>query len=522
MVMKNVASLLFVSMIMSLMLSFASCNKNNVKTVELDNSFAVSLFSDTIELEKMLNMIDPAVAKWIKISPDGELYANYSDSLKNAVVGDDILSGIDDFTFDSNSEIELPNIPASPVPVPLNYTFEDLLAVPFAFEGYSINSVLLKSGKFSMELNTDLPVLDKIELKTKNIKLSDGSDLTVALDIKNNDTNIDINLEQCRIFPENGEIKFSASLSATISDEPIGGDYKFFLKGGMKDLKFESIDGAIEDMVFDFAGSHDISFGINNLSGDFTISKPIIDIRYVNTFGFESSCVVDTLCLSTTSDSDISLIKDWNQFEITLKTTDESAESAADFSGQIVNEINILNDYNQLRFSGNVVMGCKDLQGDMISNDSHIDLIANVMMPMEFSMNELRYLDTIDFDISMGEDNTENFIFENPFDELEFKFVISNELPIKVIPQLYFVENGVVIDSIFTNEACINASLDGKATEDVLIVSVVDDKIENVLSADKLIMDLRFSTEGNMVMMNVKDNIKIRLGLKTKTTEITF
>ena len=519
--MRKIVHVLFHAMMLFLIVSFASCNRNDVKKVELDNSFAVALFSDTIEFKELLNTMDPMVSEWIKVDQNGDMYAFYADSVIDAVTGEKMLSGIADLTFDVSSEIEVPNVPASPVPVPLDLTFDDLLAIPFAIEGYSINSVILRSGRLSFELMTDLPVVEAIELKTENIKLADGSNLTINIDVKNNDTDVNVNLKQCKIIPKNNEIKFSASVSSVISDEAIGGDYNVSLKGGIIDLKFESIDGSIEDIRFDFFNANDISFGINNISGDFKISKPIIDIEYINTFGFEASCNVDSLYFTTTDANSISLIKDWDPLEMTLQPT-ETYESVSNFSKQIVNEISLLENYNQFRLCGNIIMACDEIEDDMITYDSHIDVVANVRMPMEFSMNELRYSDTIDFNLSISDENTDMFILDNPFDELEFKFIIENGLPLQIKPNLYMAENGVIIDSIFEGGSYINGCFDGTTVEDVLLISIGDKKIENLLISNQLILDLRFSTKGNIAMMNIEDYIKVRIGLKTKTTELSF
>lgn len=520
--MRKLVRVLFHLMIVGCIVSFTSCKQNNVKKVELDNSFAISLFLDTIEFEKLLNTMDPIVSEWINVDQNGDLYAYYADSVMNIITGESMLGEIDDLTFDVNSEFEIPNVPASPMPVPLDWTFEDLLTIPFAVEGYSIKSVVLKSGKMSFELLTDLSVVETIELETENIKLPDGSNLTISIDVKNDDADVNVNLKKCKIIPKNNEIKFTAKVSSVISDEPVGGDYNFFLKGGITDLQFESIDGSIEDMVIDFADVHDINFGINNVQGDFKISKPIIDINYVNTFGFEASCVVDSLYFTTIENNSISLIDDWESVDLTLAPTSETYESASDFSKQIVKEISLLENYKQLRFSGDIVMTCDEVEEDMLASDSHIDVVAAVKMPMEFKMNELLYLDTIDFSLSLSDEDSDMFILENPFDELEFKFIIENGLPIQVKPNLYMSSNGVVIDSIFEDAACINGCFDGNPVEDVLLISIKDDKIENLLSSDQLILDLRFSTKGNMAVMNVKDNVKLRIGLKTKTTELSF
>ena len=61
-----------------------------------------------------------------------------------------------------------------------------------------------------------------------------------------------------------------------------------------------------------------------------------------------------------------------------------------------------------------------------------------------------------------------------------FKFKIENKLPIQIIPQLYMLSENEVIDSLFTN-TLIHACFDNEPVEDILEISVVDEKIENVI-----------------------------------------
>jgi hypothetical protein len=154
--------------------------------------------------------------------------------------------------------------------------------------------------------------------------------------------------------------------------------------------------------------------------------------------------------------------------------------------------------------------------------------VADVKMPMNFKMYDLRYVDTIDVNISMTEIENEAENETEPgtdmviFDELELKLIVENKLPIQITPLIYMVDDGVIIDSLFTGNSCIQGCFDGTPTKNALIVKIVDEKIDNILSSDQLILDLRFSTEGNMSMMNINDYVKLRLGLKTKTTQISF
>lgn len=501
-----------------------SCKKTNVKTVELDNSYALSLFSDTIQLDRLLVQLDSTVSQWINVDPNGDMFAYYSDSVINAVEGKDILGGMSNLTFDENYEFELPlfELPSEPgiaELVPLE--FKDLLAVPFAFEGYEITSVRLKSGNLKLMLTSNLEI-DSIQLTTDDIKLNDGTDLTINLDMDSNEE-INIDLTNCLIRPNNKEVTFTAIIYVLISENQFsgGGMYNLRVKGDVTDINFESFSGALTNTQFDFIGGKDIVLGLSNLSGDFNLVTPEINIKYTNSFGFEADGFIDSLYLKDVNGNNTSLIKDWRPLEISLETTGGEYEDVQELSEDVVDELNILGNYNEIRFHGNIILGCDDLSDEMIAYDSHIDVVADIKMPMKFNMNNLRYIDTIDFNMSTSEDA--DFIEEDDhFDELEFKFAIENKLPIQIAPQLYMIKNDDVVDSVLVGNNVINACYEGQPIQDVIVVSIADEKIDKFMSSDKLLLDLRFSTEGNVVIMNVNDYINMKIGLKTKTTEISF
>ena len=165
-------------------------------------------------------------------------------------------------------------------------------------------------------------------------------------------------------------------------------------------------------------------------------------------------------------------------------------------------------------------MGSENVSSDMITDDSHIDVIADLALPLEFNIDNLAYVDTLDFSLDLGSENEDGFHVEDVFDELEFKFVFENDLPIEIKPQMYIMENGAVIDSLFDGAACIHGNFDGQLVEDVIVVKVVDEKLQNVQLADKLLLNIRLSSHGNNVVINANDFFNLRIGLKTKTTEI--
>lgn len=502
-----------------------SCKKNDIKKIEIDNQFALSLFSDTVRISDLLNGLDSTASQFIRVKEDGNIYAYYSDSVQNAVVAQDILGKLDDVNFESSSEFELPTIPPTPVEIPLDLPFDDLFAIPFEYDGYEITSVVLKSGMINLYINTDLDIIEELTLSTDEIIMSDGSDLELSLSLSNDEeSSLEIDLTNCTIAPDDANVKFSVIIKAIVpANQGFGGMYNFDINGSISDIEFESIDGSIEDSRFDFAGTHDFSINFPNLWGDLKIATPEFSIKYVNSFGFNAQGFIDSLFLTDANGVKIPLIKDWNEVDILLSSTGDAYGYIDDLDEELVDEINLLQDYRNITFAGNIIMGCDEVAGNMITDDSHIDIIADLALPLEFNIDNLTYIDTLDFNLNLSSEennDSESIHVEDIFDELEFKFVFENELPIEITPQMYIMENGIVIDSLFDGTSCIHGNFDGMMGEDIIVVKVVDEKLHNIQLADQLLLNIGFSSHGNNVVINANDYFNLRIGLKTKTTEI--
>lgn len=498
-----------------------SCKKDKVDKVELNNQFALSLFADTIRVGDLLNVMDSSFYQYVKISPEGNISAYYADSIMNAVTSDDILGGLGDVTFELDEEFEIPSMPPMPEPITIDIPMENLFSIPFEYEGYGINSVVLKSGEIDIKLSTNFNVLEEMTLSTDNIKLSDGSSFEIGIKLDGNGSqNIDIDLTNCIVTPVDKKINFSAKIVATISDQGIGGTYYFKANGSIKNLKLKSLDGTIKDLVFDFEAAEKISMNFQNIYGDLKVATPQFSIKYLNTFGFLANGYIDSLYLSCNDGTVTELFENY-PVEILLHSTGNSYDSITDLDDKMVDNIDLLKSYSGFNFKGNLVMGCDNVSENMISDDSHIDIVADLELPLQFNIDNLRFIDTIDFNLTIGESEEEGISYvENIFDELEFKFVFDNALPLQIVPQLYMMQNGTVIDSIFEGGSYINGNFDGNNAEDVLVVKIKDEKLHNIQVTDQLKLDISLTSLGNNVVINTNDYFNLRLGLKTKTTEI--
>ena len=82
--------------------------------------------------------------------------------------------------------------------------------------------------------------------------------------------------------------------------------------------------------------------------------------------------------------------------------------------------------------------------------------------------------------------------------------------------------NDQLIDSLFDGNTLIHANNNGNITEDVLEVQVTGDKLLNIQNADKILLNIGISSLNENVVINTNDYFNLRIGVKTKTTEINL
>lgn len=508
----------------------ASCRQEGVKNIRVDNQFAISIFADTVTIGDLLNGMDSTSSAFIKVKEDGTIYAYYSDSIKNAVVAGDILSGLNDIYFESNSDFDVPVVPPSPVPVPVEIPLEDIFSIPFQYEGFEINSVVLKQGAIDMMISSNFNVDGEITLTTDNIKTADGNSLAITGDLDASGVqSMNIDLTDCSILPVDNHIKFSAMINATITDG-IGGNYYFNLTGNILNVEFKTIDGAIQNTRFDFEGSEELSLSFPKLHGDMHIATPEFTIKYINTFGFTADAFIDSLYLLDASGNSTSIINGWDELELLMHPTGEDSYGVIDdIENSLVEEINLMNDYRRMVFKGKAIVGCEEVSDHMIEENSHIDIVADITMPLELNIDNLMFADTLDLDIDLNsgdeeesnEDvDEEGLHAEDVFDELEFKFVFENGLPLQIKPQAYLLVDEQVVDSLFDGNTYVHAYNGDNVVEDILEIHITDDRLVNVQNANKILLNIGLSSLGENVVINANDYFHLRIGLKTKTTEI--
>ncbi len=500
-----------------LFLTLFSCKRDEVKVIEVNSVWSMSLFHDYITVSDALNLVDSTWNTWLKVKPNGDLYACYSDSVDRVLDAKDVLWAVPDADFSASGEFELPELPAVPgLHVVVNES--DFVSVPFHFDGFQINEAGMRDGEMSMALSSSLNVIDTVVLSSSNIVMLDGSDFNYVFVADGSSFSAVVDMSGCVLKPdENGNVIFSASLAVTTDDTPVSGIQTFNIDIHFADARFSFVEGIFSEMTASYSDTVNIDFGLNNVSGSFELYTPKVILGYINTLGLKTVCDVDSLYLGDDNGEKTTIIKNWESLSLELNNSDDNTSyDSLIIDEQIVDMLNLIGDYSFLGFTGSVSVPGSDNNVARMTDDSFVSLAAEVEMPIKYKVTEFVYSDTVDFD--MGIELEDEGL---SLDEIEFKFSFENGLPMQIIPQIYFMQNSVVVDSLILSDNVISGCYDGSTSKTELLVSVSEDRLDKVMNADQLKLRFGLSTEGHEVTMNTLDGFGLRIGAKLKTKSIS-
>lgn len=512
----NFKTLINQTFVLLMVLWCSSCNQN-VKKVKVDTQLAVALFSDTVSLQEIINDMDSTSNAWLRVRNDS-IFVYYVDTINDVLKASDLLNNIEDVDFSTTTGFNMP-MPYSDLngKQDIELTIDRFLTIPFSYDGFVIDTVLLRSGELRFEFNVSpqLSFQKSLEIYSPQIISPAGEMLNIIIDYENM-TPLSVNLADYRVLPSNDTVTFGARITVDLENGIYnGGDYTCELSGSIKNVMFKTLYGTLE-MPLDslFQDRTEIDFGINGLTGNASLPIPNINIAFNNTFGLGVQCNITQLEFINQSISLVTDLLDSDVVEVLANPTD-GVWRRTKIQG-LAEEINALAGYTRLDFAGELALLLND-DHFSISDTSTFSVATDIEIPFSFKLNDLCYNDTIAINISGMDGESDNKLI----DEIDFYIDYNSKIKIDVNMQALFMEDNVVIDSLFLEGNSLNYS----ATDEISTISVIvtDQKLANVLRADKMVLRLCASTEAispDPVQMMNSDAIFMRFRVLTKSSEI--
>lgn len=484
-------------------------------------------------------------SSYIQSHPDSSLKIVFEDTLYALNI--DSLS--DNIIVDETSEVKW-NLPTVTI-----QNFDPLynissITIPFDLGDARVEEVLINEGKLNIEVKSIVKRGFKFRYHTNKIakngipfsyegyvSASNGSDTSYF------SAQLDMSGYQLNMKPYENGVFNTLKISTDIEFDSTGGPFMvtsnqllFKASTRIDALKLYSIKGYLGKYNFDLDNS---SFDLDILKkfkeGTIDVDHIEANLDFINFIGADAQLFINYL-KATNSRTGVSLslvnqhVQNMLNINRAVNTNNPSTPIIPTITSINLNSgnsnINQLLHFlpDQFQLKANVKLnpqGNSSGYNDFYYPDYPTYIYGKIVAPLKFSINQVVFVDTMTnpfMDFELGK----NFL------EGSLHAMVINKFPLEASAKIYLVENGSIIDSLYSNTNIQAAPVDqfNKVTQAVsspVVFNLSESAFENLRKSEEMILKVHFETKPNSTLlqmysdyfMDVKitSNIKFRVQL---------
>ena len=483
---------------------FASCKKDhydvgNVHGVNVEGEVLLPVGSASFSLMDMMQRFK--IDSLILCSPEGNLSYGYYYEDFGVINGNDLLRFKDlDYSEHFSFENQFPVI----LPQAFDTMFHFAQSVVFEADHISVLEAEMKSGHFDFELASNIGLLDRVVIRTSDIKDASGQDL--VLDFPFNSGMIGFDLDGLHYETDSAN-RLNLEYDLYFHVQEILEDELYFdvdIKG--RDLAFREMKGFVE--TYDSRNYLDTTFTLfpDKVAGSLDVHGARLKLFERNTFGLTARLVVDTAWLYGEGIEPFSIFSSLPlSVEVPIQTEFGEVFDAT-LHGTIMAKGGDL--YTASSFIVNP-LGLTDMVS--VNDSCTIDVLVDVNIPFDFTANDVCYLDTL---------RLENTEINSPetIEKLTLDLAINSTLPLNLDAEFYVYDSETdrITDTLVADDSLIKASFDGRPIMTTISLEITKDRLENYLKSDRLIMLYKIDTDTREVTLNASQKLDLFLKAKVK------
>lgn len=480
-----------------------SCSKNHYDTsqingVQVEGECQIPVLSASYTLGDLIKSV--GFDSVVSFEEGGNL--NFLYSFKQ----DDVLKGSDFMKFNGfefNAHFSIDDLLGYKV----NESVDTLLKLDYFVELESDNLIMkngkVGSGSITFDLGTQGIQVNSLVLRSDDIVNENGTPLEISTTDMSHP--VVINLAGMRFDAENSNVlSFSNEIQVTIGNGVFSG-IALDVQLSSTDISIQEMNGWVEK--FEVGSCLDTAFSLFNESfyGVLDLKGADVMLTGRNGFGLDARLRVDTAWLVSEEFGYSSIFYPLPLEAVLPVSTSEYVEV---FHRKL--DMHVDSHSTGLLVSSDVVFNPNEYTGMVYLNDtSTIDLGLDINVPMSFSVDEFKYIDTIEMNI-VGVD------MPDLIKELVLEITLSSTLPLNCGCELFLYdsEQCTITELMVDDNLLVMAPSDGQPVMTFVNVSVDDEKIQDFLNADGLILKLRLDTDDHSV--ELKADQKLDMFLKTR------
>lgn len=487
-----------------------SCNKNRfdfnqLESVEGSGQWKLPIGSAHTTLGAVLTQLGEN--SLVSYDENGNLQVAYSFQLDDIIKGASFLSlGTLDFTSEMSFENPFPSV-VLPEPIDTVYRFQQI--VELNADSATIESAVIKTGTMIITLYSNLGDISKLEVSSSDITMLDGDTLYVMEQGVEDQHSIAMDLAGAtfRLHDEFGNADSTLVINYALHYQLLGIDdpmYQVRSVIGLENFQLQELSGYIDHFVYEFGLDTSFSLPLGNLDGQISLVGARVNIREKNTFQNFRALLQINQAEIYGPNAGASALFDHYPYVLDIIPSNTFHELIPE--GECVN-ISMNTKYDAFRFNGAVDFNPDAAESLIVIYDtSAISLGVDAVIPMQFNIPNVAYIDTLDLDL--GEISAPELV-----EKIVLNILFDSEMPFNLNAQFYALNSmtGQVSDALLENELAIKGSFDGQPAKSEVDVAITQDLLKKLLESDKLIMRFGVNTNNNNVYLNLNNGLGLTL-----------
>jgi hypothetical protein len=473
-----------------------SCLKDNFDLdrlsteVELEPELVAPLIYGSMSMLDITALFDSV--SYIDEDPEGLIILVYGDTLVSVAADTMELPDLETTEFYLEADVDVPVW----IPVDTLDLARRTRSIDFVLEGENdrLDEVFIKGGVLRMDVESTIKHTGNLMVSSQQILDKKGDPISMPVFIDDPSGNFDqtftIPSDSFMLKPmvrnDSNLIFFDFDLALINSGQPISPGEHLIVQAGLTAADFYHVFGFIDTRaLIEESGSLDITIWEDNpeLSA-ISFAEPGIEITSVSSFGIPMVIAFDSVIATNANGDQLTLtIDDGNELEFNAPGMDQLGESVT--THNLINNLNSnIRDFIDIGPSSIIysVLGRTSTTNDdtthFILDESELDLVVEVLLPLDFKSTGFALTDTMDFE--MG-DAVDTSLVRNA----EISLTTLNQLPLELEVQVLLLDEFyTVLDSIFDDERpLLGASLvdaEGKLVDAVEEINTVEFPIEKL------------------------------------------
>lgn len=494
-------------------MAFAGCRNENafdfshLDGIDAEGDWGLPLVNAEYSIGDILSLADNAGS--LQQNSDGTLEIRYQYTFDSLISASEYLDSYfnQDIEVSGSKTFSSGSLPPATGGVQILY--KDTLTAELPADKVIIESASIKEGQINVHVTYNINASTTLTFTCPQLRNASGQAFSVEASASGGEYQGTFNVSGYTLTgtPSN-KIDFYLDVSCNASGS-LPSQLTFNYQASFNHLRFTEIRGkfATVNLPLNKEWDFDTEFLRQHIAGTVTIMNPQVTCEILNTFPIDGNIVLNEASLSGPGVSGSLLASSPATIYVPGSTGQFTPVSLPLTSSLLLSP-----DYNHFKLVGNASLNPNGLNTPTLvfSEDQLISLRLTVTLPLNFSVDNIHFYDTIAF-------GGVNLPAEMGFSNLFLRMGLTNGLPLNFQMQAYFYDSqtATVVDSLF-DEARVVARAQGNVPQLTELYATKEsyNDVQRIFACDKIILSATLFTDGQPVSINVNQSLRVQLSAR--------